>query len=161
MEYIREIGEYNGWSGDMDMSNGFSKEIDECYNGVVVGEGVKSFYNIVGEGMVICCDNVCKVERIVEIIKDNGDKGFVIISKRGEYGGSVSKYINDKLGEICGDQDDKIEDKVVVDDNGIGVLYKRGRKKGEGRMVKCKGIWRVNLKCFNDGLLRVLCIKNN
>ena len=35
---------------------------------------------------------------------------------------AVTKYINDKLGEICGDYHDKIEDKVLVDDNGIPVL---------------------------------------
>lgn len=80
--------------------------------------------------MLICSDNVCKLERIVEIIKDNPDKRFLIISKRGEYAATVTKYINDKLGEICGDYHDKIEDKVLVDDNGIPVCTSLEARKG-------------------------------
>lgn len=161
IQYITEIAEYNGWSADMDMTNPFSKQIDECYNPLVLAERVKTFYNIVRERMLICSDNVCKLERIVEIIKDNSDKRFLIISKRGEYAATVTKYINDKLGEICGDYHDKIEDKVLVDSNGIPVLYKSGSKKGQPRIIKSKAISTLNLKSFNDGLLRVLSIKNN
>lgn len=161
IQYITEIAEYNGWSADMDMTNPFSKQIDECYNPLVLAERVKTFYNIVRERMLICSDNVCKLERIVEIIKDNPDKRFLIISKRGEYAATVTKYINDKLGEICGDYHDKIEDKVLVDSNGIPVLYKSGSKKGTARIIKSKAISTLNLKSFNDGLLRVLSIKNN
>lgn len=161
IQYITEIAEYNGWSADMDMTNPFSKQIDECYNPLVLAERVKTFYNIVRERMLICSDNVCKLERIVEIIKDNPDKRFLIISKRGEYAATVTKYINDKLGEICGDYHDKIEDKVLVDSNGIPVLYKSGSKKGQPRIIKSKAISTLNLKAFNDGLLRVLSIKNN
>ena len=161
IQYITEIAEYNGWSADMDMTNPFSKQIDECYNPLVLAERVKTFYNIVRERMLICSDNVCKLERVVEIIKDNPDKRFLIISKRGEYAATVTKYINDKLGEICGDYHDKIEDKVLVDDNGIPVLYKTGSKKGQPKIIKSKAISTLNLKAFNDGLLRVLSIKNN
>ena len=67
----------------------FCKQIDECYNPLVLAERVKTFYNIVRERMLICSDNVCKLERIVEIIKDNPDKRFLIISKRGEYAATV------------------------------------------------------------------------
>lgn len=161
IQYITEIAEYNGWSADMDMTNPFSKQIDECYNPLVLAERVKTFYNIVRERMLICSDNVCKLERIVEIIKDNPDKRFLIISKRGEYAATVTKYINDKLGEICGDYHDKIEDKVLVDSNGIPVLYKSGSKKEQPRIIKSKAISTLNLKSFNNGLLRVLSIKNN
>lgn len=161
MQYITEIAEYNGWSADMDMTNPFSKQIDECYNPLVLAERVKTFYNIVRERMLICSDNVCKLERIVEIIKDNPDKRFLIISKRGEYAATITKYINDKLGEICGDYHDKIEDKVLVDSNGIPVLYKTGSQKGKPRIIKSKAISTLNLKSFNDGLLRVLSIKNS
>ena len=54
MQYITEIAEYNGWSADMDMTNPFSKQIDECYNPLVLAERVKTFYNIVRERMLIC-----------------------------------------------------------------------------------------------------------
>jgi hypothetical protein len=161
MQYITEIAEYNGWSAEMDMTNSFSKQIDECYNPLVLAEKVKTFYNIVRERMLLCSDNVSKLSRIVEIIKDNPDKRFLIISKRGEYAATVTKYINDKLGEICGDYHDKIEDKVLVDSNGIPILYKSGSKKGTVRTIKSKAISSLNLKAFNDGLLRVLSIKNN
>ena len=143
------------------MTNPFSKQIDECYNPLVLAERVKTFYNIVRERMLICSDNVSKLSRIVEIIKDNPDKRFLIISKRGEYAATVTKYINDKLGEICGDYHDKIEDKVLVDSNGIPILYKSGSKKGTARIIKSKAISTLNLKAFNDGLLRVLSIKNS
>ena len=42
----------------MDMTNPFSKQIDECYNPLVLAERVKTFYNIVRERMLICSDNV-------------------------------------------------------------------------------------------------------
>ena len=126
IQYITEIAEYNGWSANMDMTNPFSKQIDECYNPLVLAEKVKTFYNIVRERMLLCSDNVSKLNRIVEIIKDNPDKRFLIISKRGEYAAAITKYINDSLGEICGDYHDKIEDKVLVNSNGIPVLYKSG-----------------------------------
>lgn len=160
-QYITEIAEYNGWSADMDMTNPFSKQIDECYNPLVLAERVKTFYNIVRERMLICSDNVSKLNRIVEIIKDNPNKKFLIISKRGEYAATITKYINDKLGEICGDYHDKTDDKVLVDSNGIPILYKSGSKKGTVRTIKSKAISTLNLKAFNDGLLRVLSIKNS
>ena len=40
-------------------------------------------------------------------------------------------------------------------------LYKSGSKKGTARIIKSKAISTLNLKSFNDGLLRVLSIKNN
>lgn len=43
IQYITEIAEYNGWSADMDMTNPFSKQIDECYNPLVLAERVKTF----------------------------------------------------------------------------------------------------------------------
>ena len=161
IQYITEIAEYNGWSADMDMTNPFSKQIDECYNPLVLAEKVKTFYNIVRERMLLCSDNVSKLNRIVEIIEDNPNKRFLIISKRGEYAAAITKYINDSLGKICGDYHDKIEDKVLVDSNGIPVLYKSGMHKGKPRIIKSKAISTLNLKAFNDGLLRVLSIKNS
>lgn len=161
MQYITEIAEYNGWSNNMDMTNPFSKQIDKYYNPIVLTERVKTFYNIVRERTLLCSDNVCKLDRIVEIVKDNPDKKFIIISKRGEYAATITKYINDKLGEICGDYHDKIDDKVLVDSNGIPVLYKTGSQKGKPRIIKSKAISTLNLKAFNDGLLRVLSIKNS
>lgn len=161
IQYITEIAEYNGWSANMDMTNPFSKQIDECYNPLVLAEKVKTFYNIVRERMLLCSDNVSKLNRIVELIKDNPNKRFLIISKRGEYAAAITKYINDSLGEICGDYHDKIEDKVLVNSNGIPVLYKSGVHKGKPRIIKSKAISTLNLKAFNDGLLRVLSIKNN
>lgn len=161
MQYITEIAEYNGWSNNMDMTNPFSEQIDKCYNPIVLSERVKTFYNIVRERTLLCSDNVCKLDRIVEIVKDNPDKKFIIISKRGEYAATITKYINDKLGEICGDYHDKIDDKVLVDSNGIPVLYKTGSQKGKPRIIKSKAISTLNLKAFNDGLLRVLSIKNS
>lgn len=161
MQYITEIAEYNGWSNNMDMTNPFSEQIDKCYNPIVLTERVKTFYNIVRERTLLCSDNVCKLDRIVEIVKDNPDKKFIIISKRGEYAATITKYINDKLGEICGDYHDKIDDKVLVDSNGIPILYKSGSKKNTPRIIKSKAISTLNLKAFNDGLLRVLSIKNS
>lgn len=51
IQYITEIAEYNGWSADMDMTNPFSKQIDECYNPLVLAERVKTF--------IILFVNVC------------------------------------------------------------------------------------------------------
>lgn len=160
-QILNEIAEYNGWSTEMDMTNPFNSEIDKCYNPIILSEKAKTCYEVIRLRTRLCSDNICKLDKIVEIISDNPDTKFLIISKRGEYAATITDYINDKLGNIAGDYHDNIEPITLVDDNGVPVLYKSGANKGKPRIIKSKAISSLNLKAFNCGLLRVLSIKNS
>lgn len=160
-QVLNEIAEHNGWSAEMDMTNPFASEIDRCYNPNVLVEKARTCYNIMRDRSTLCSDNICKLDKIVEIIKDNPTTRFFIISKRGQYAARITNYINDKLGNIAGDYHDNIEPTMLVDDTGDPVLYKSGANKGKPRILKSKAISSLNLKAFDDGLLRVLSIKNS
>lgn len=160
-QVLNEIAEHNGWSAEMDMTNPFASEIDRCYNPNVLVEKASTCYNIMRYRAKLCTDNICKLDKIVEIIKDNPTTRFFIISKRSEYASRITDYINDQIGKIAGDYHDAIKPTMLVDDTGNPVLYKSGANKGQPRILKSKAISSRNLKAFDDGLLRVLSIKNS
>lgn len=160
-QVLNEIAEYNGWSNEMDMTNPFNSEIDKCYNPIVLAEKANTCYNIMRSRSTFCSDNDCKLDKIIEIIRDNPKLKFLVISKRGQFAATVTNYINSKLGEIAGDYHDNIEPRTLINGNGVPILYKSGTNKGKPRVIKSKAISSLNLKAFNDGLLRVLSIKNS
>ena len=164
-QVLNEIALYNGWSSNMDMTNPFSKQIDECYNPIVLGEKAHTCYEVMRKRNNLVSDNNAKLESIVNIIKDewkeNSSTRFIIISKRGEFAAAVTNYINETLGEVCGDYHDKIEPRVMTDDNGVPILYKSGAMKGQVRIAHAQAIGNRNLDFYNRGLLRVLSLKNS
>ena len=160
-QVLNDIAEYNGWSAEMDMSNPFNAQIDKCYNPIVLSEMASTCYDIIRKRAVLVNSNVAKLNVILNLINDNPNKQFVIISKRGEFAASITDYINKNIGNVCGDYHDKIDKRILVDDNGVPVLYKSGAKKGEPRIVGSRFISSSNLRLYNDKRLRVLSIKNS
>ena len=65
---------------------------------------------------ILVSDNVQKLEVIGQIVKDNPDDKIIIISKRGEFAAEITNYLNETFGEICGDYHDKIEPRIMTDD---------------------------------------------
>lgn len=159
-QFRDEIATYNGWSAEMDMTSPFNKKIDDCYNPNILLERANTCFDIIRKRAIMCTDNEAKLDKIVEIIKDNPNKTFMVISKRGEFAVTVTEYINDKLGDICGDYHDKIDNRMLTDANGIPILYKSGAKKNTPRIIGATAISSLNMKAFNEGQLRVLSIKN-
>lgn len=163
-QILNDIASYNGWSSNMDMTNPFSKQIDECYNPIVLGEKAHTCYEVMRKRNNLVSDNYSKLEAIANILRDEWNKDsstrFVIISKRGEFAASITNYINEEFGEVCGDYHDKIEPRIALDDNGTPILIKSGANKGQPRIIHAQAIGSRNLDFYNAGKLRVLSLKN-
>lgn len=160
-QVLNDIAKYNGWSSTMDMSNPFTKQIDECYNPIILGEKAHTCYDVMRKRGVLVSDNSAKLEAIGQIVKDNPDDKIIIISKRGEFAAEITNYLNETFGEICGDYHDKIEPRVMTDDNGVPILYKKGSTKaGQPKIAHAQAIGSRNLDFYNRGRLRVLSLKN-
>ena len=159
-QVLNDIAKYNGWSSTMDMSNPFTKQIDECYNPIVLGEKAHTCYEIMRKRGQLVSDNSAKLESITQIVKDNPNDKIIIVSKRGEFAAEITNYLNETFGEICGDYHDKIEPRVMTDDNGVPILYKSGSMKGQPRIAHAQAIGSRNLDFYNRGRLRVLSLKN-
>ena len=129
-EILHDIAKYNGWSNTMDMSNPFSKQIDECYNPINLSEKAHTCYEVMRKRGLLVSDNDAKLKTIAKIIRDewgiNPKVRFIIVSKRGEFAASVTNYLNEIFGEVCGDYHDKIEPRVALNDNGVPITYKSG-----------------------------------
>ena len=159
-QVLNDIAKYNGWSSTMDMSNPFTKQIDECYNPIVLGEKAHTCYEVMRKRSQLVSDNSAKLKAISQIIRDNPNDKIIIISKRGEFATEITNYLNETFGEICGDYHDKIEPRIMTDDNGVPILYKSGNMKGQPRIAHAQAIGSRNLDFYNRGRLRVLSLKN-
>ena len=159
-QVLNDIAKYNGWSSTMDMSNPFTKQIDECYNPIVLGEKAHTCYEVMRKRGQLVSDNSAKLEVIGQIVRDNPNDKIIIISKRGEFAAEITNYLNETFGEICGDYHDKIEPRIMTDDDGVPILYKSGNMKGQPRIAHAQAIGSRNLDFYNSGRLRVLSLKN-
>lgn len=158
-EFRNKIARDNGWSDELDMTSSFDKSIDECYNPNLLLDKANLCYEIIRKRSNLCTDNEEKLHIILDIVRSNPDKKFIIISKRGEYAARVTQYLIEN-GIECGDFHDSIEPQVLVDNNGIPVLHKSGANKGKPRIIKSRAISSLNMKRFQDGSIKVLSIKN-
>ena len=142
------------------MTNGNNRQIDECYNPNILLDKATLCYEIIRKRSNLVTDNDVKLNAILDIVKENTGKQIMIISKRGEFAARVTAYLEEN-GIDCGDYHDAIEPRVLVDENGIPVLYKSGANKGKPRIVKSKAISSANERLFQQGQLKVLSVKNS
>lgn len=160
-QVLNDIAVYNGWSSTMDMSNPFTKQIDACYNPIILGEKAHTCYDVMRKRGILVSDNSAKLKTIAQIVRDNPNDKIIIISKRGEFAAEITNYLNEVFGEICGDYHDKVEPRIMTDDNGVPILYKSGSMKGQPRIAHAQAIGSRNLDFYNRGRLRVLSLKNS
>ena len=129
-QYCYDIAVSNGWSETLDMTVGFNRQIDECYNPNKLHENATTCYNIMRDRQKLCTNNDSKLDVIADIINNElNNKKVIIISKRGEFAAKITQFLLQK-GIAVGDYHDKIEDKILVDDNGEPILYKSGSMLG-------------------------------
>lgn len=159
-DFRNQLAINNGWSAELDMTIGFNRQIDECYNPNILLDKATLCYDIIRKRSNLVTDNEAKLNTIYDIVKDNPDKQILIISKRGEFAARITEYLEDK-GVAVGDYHDKVEPRLLVDANGVPVLYKSGANKGKPRTVKSAAISSANERLFQQGRLRVLSIKNS
>lgn len=159
-QVLNDIAVYNGWSSTMDMSNPFTKQIDACYNPIILGEKAHTCYDVMRKRNQLVSDNSAKLKTIAQIVRDNPNDKIIIISKRGEFAAEITNYLNEVFGEICGDYHDKVEPRIMTDDNGVPILYKSGSRINQPRIAYAQAIGSRNLDFYNRGRLRVLSLKN-
>lgn len=160
-DYRNQLAMNNGWSVELDMNIGFNRQIDECYNPNILLDKATLCYDIIRKRSNLVTDNDAKLDVILDIIKNNPNKNILVISKRGEFAARITEYLEEN-GIAAGDYHDTIEPKLLVDDNGVPVLYKKGSAKaGQPKIIKSKAISSANERLFQDGRLRVLSIKNS
>ena len=155
-----KIARSNGWSETLDMSIPFNKQIDSAYNPTLLYEKACTVYEVMRKRRDLVTDNEAKLSYILNIIKENTNKKFVIISKRGEFAALVTKYLNAN-GIKCGDYHDCIEKAVAVDDDGVPILIKSGTRKGEPKIIGSQAISTANLRRYISGDIQVLSTKNS
>ena len=160
-QVLNDIAVYNGWSSTMDMSNPFTKQIDACYNPIILGEKAHTCYDVMRKRGILVSDNSAKLKTIAQIVRDNPNDKIIIISKRGEFAAEITNYLNEIFGEICGDYHDKIEPRIMTDDDGVPILYKSGSRINQPRIAHAQAIGSRNLDFYNRGRLRVLSLKNS
>ena len=145
------LARLNGWSETLDTSLPFNKDIDDTFNPDAIENYASTINGIIKERNLLMDSNEVKIPVIVDIIKNNPDKRFIIISKRGEFAARITKAINEEFGyERCGNYHDSIEPKMLVDSNGNPVLYKSGVNKGKPRVVKAKAISSLNANKYDN-----------
>ena len=160
-QVLNDIAVYNGWSSTMDMSNPFTKQIDACYNPIILGEKAHTCYDVMRKRNQLVSDNSAKLKTIAQIVRDNPNDKIIIISKRGEFAAEITNYLNEVFGEICGDYHDKVEPRIMTDDDGVPILYKSGSRINQPRIAHAQAIGSRNLDFYNRGRLRVLSLKNS
>lgn len=176
------IAESNGWRAHMDMNDPLSKSIDDLYNPVALAERVSQTYNIIRERSNIVANNRVKLEKILEIVKDNIGKRILIISKSGEFAGEITDYLNANIeysgkaavdGEIfdtslkcirydyCGNYHNDMQPVVCYDKDGKPKVFKSGKSIGKPVVAKAQAQRSRNLKLFNDDYMKVLSANNS
>jgi len=89
------------------------------------------------------------LEEILTICKNNPDKKILIVSKRGEFASTITKYINANSDIKCLDYHDTIEEGFELNEYGETVLVKSGVNKGKPKIIKATAISTINLAQFN------------
>lgn len=155
------IARNNGWSDDLDMNVEYLAQIDKYYNPNVLLDRANSFYRIRAEReqFVLNCD--VKIDKILDIVRDNPTKKIIIVSKTGEFANKISNVINDNFGIVCDCYHNEIEDRVATDETGKPLCYKSGVNKCKQKVIKSQAISTQTNKLFNEGVINILSIKNS
>lgn len=154
------IARDNGWSESLDMTIPFNKQIDDAYNPTLLYEKACTVYEVIKNRRNLITDNEAKLEAILEIVNKYPNEQIIIISKRGDFASTITKYLNSK-NIACVDYHDSIEKAVAVDDNGIPILVKSGPNKGKPKIIGSQAISSANLRAYSQGYARVLSTKNS
>lgn len=158
-EFRTELAKENGWSETLDTNIELFAKIDQIYNPNILFERACTFYNITAERRNILCNNINKIDKIIDICNNNSDKRILILSKKGEFAAAITEAINNRTSLKCLDYHDCIEDAMLVDDMGVPILHKSGANKGKPRIIKATAISNRNLNEFNSKHANVLSVK--
>ena len=145
------IARNNGWSETLDTSQDYNRQIDDIYNPNALYERACNFFNIADKRRKLVIQNEFKLEKILEIIKENNTAKILIVSKNDQFANAVSEYLNQE-GYQCGNYHDDIPEQIDIDDNGIPRYIKSGKNAGKMRIIKSKAISSRDEQRFNNSI---------
>lgn len=153
------IARNNGWSETLDTNQDYNRQIDDIYNPNALYERACNFFNIADKRRKLVIQNELKLEKILEIIKENDTAKILIVSKNDQFANTVSEYLREE-GYQCGDYHDDIPEQLDIDDNGVLRYIKSGKNAGKVRIIKSKAISSRDEQRFNNSIIRLLSIKS-
>ena len=157
-----QLAQENGWNEHLDMSYEFNLKIDELYNPNNLRSRATNTYDIIRKRTQLLSDYDGKLEKILEIVKDNVGHKILIINKRGEFASKVTDYLNSNSEtDICGNYHNKADDIPAVDIEGNPIYFKSGVEKGKRKSMGFKAQMTLNEKKFNLGKLYCLSLSNS
>lgn len=158
-DFRNNIARENGWTETLDTSVPYLKQIDEIYNPNTLFEKACNFYNIAKSRRDLVTDNDAKLDKLIDILRENADKKILIVNKRGDYAKRVANYINLHYEKKCGEYHDCIDSAVAVDNNNNPILIKSGTNKGKPKILGSQAQSTLYEAMFNEGLISILSIK--
>lgn len=157
MQICSQIAAENGWNEHLDMSSSYNRQIDELYNPNALNERASTTFEYIRSRSIIATDYIGKLDKILEIVKENKGKKILIINKRGDFAKQVTDYLNTFSEiDICGDYHDRVENVPAIDVYGNPIFYKSGTKKGERRLMGYQMQKTLNETRFKLGQIDVL-----
>ena len=157
-----QIADENGWNEHLDMSFEFNVKIDEMYNPNALRDRATQTYEVIRNRTTLLADYDGKLEKILQIVKENAGDKILIINKRGEFANKVTDYINKySESDICGNYHNKANDIPAVDIDGNPVFIKSGPEKGKRKSMGYKAQMTLNERKFNLGRLSCLSLSNS
>ena len=157
-----QLAEENGWNEHLDMSFEFNQKIDELYNPNNLRDRATKTYEVIRNRSNLLSDYDGKLEKILEIVKNNSGDKILIISKRGEFACKVTDYLNENSeSDICGNYHNKVDDIPAIDINGNPVYIKSGLEKGKRKSMGYKAQMTLNESKFNLNYLSCLSLSNS
>lgn len=161
MAICNEIANSNGWTPDLDMSIQYNVEIDCLYNPNALKERASKTYEYIRKRSRLIANYNKKLDSIVELIENNPDKRFLIISKYGDFASKVTDSLNMlHKYNTCGNHHDKVDSIPAIDKDGNAIYYKSGAKKGERKLMGVTAQKKLSQQLFNMGKIRVLSCSN-
>ena len=156
-----QIAEENGWNEHLDMSYEYNQKIDELYNPNNLRERATQTYEIIRNRSNLLADYDGKLEKILEVVKENSGHKILIINKRGEFANKVTAFLNNNSEtDICGNYHNKVDNIDAVDIYGRPIYFKSGVEKGKRKSMGARAQMSLNEDKFNLQMLNCLSLSN-
>lgn len=158
-EFRHRLATKNGWSPNLDLTNDYDKEIDSIYAPDVLLSKAEAIFNIIRCRADIINKAKNKIDKVIDIIKNNMHIPTLIFSKKGEMANLINNAMVDN-NIPCGVYHNNIESQPLYDEDGYPIKYKSGKRKGEIKLFSSTAISNFSLNAFNNGYISVLSCKN-
>ena len=161
-QYCATLAANNGWTPNLDMSSEINRQLDSLYNPNALKERASTTYEVIRSRNKFLASYKNKIDAIIDFLKENNNKQFIIISKYSEFADTLSDEINKAFGiDKCKSLHDKVDPIPAIDDDGNVITFKSGAKKGTPKMWSYAAQLKLFTKRFNEKRLQILSLTNS